>query len=350
MPRLCAIETAVPQYAFSQTEISHFAAEHFGSHLGDLEKLMPIFSNAGIATRYFAKPLDWVGRKRTMAESNAAYIETATALSLQAVTAVLEKNNLERNQIDYIIYVNTTGLATPSIDARLINLLNFRRDIRRTPIWGLGCAGGAAGLSHAFHYAQGHPRERILVVSTELCSLTFIPDDHSKSNFVATALFADGSAAALVVGDKVELPGLEMLASRSTFYPDSLDVMGWNIDTRGLQVVFAQRIPDIVAEHAKKDLSQFLDECELRLGDISQFLFHPGGTKVLQAYENALGITNGSLSLSKTILSEYGNMSSCTVLFVIERYLKEYGFGRGGHGLVSALGPGFCSESLLLEL
>ncbi len=327
-----------------------FARAMFADKIPDFDRLLPLFANAGIRTRYFAAPQEWFFTDHDLAEKSAMYAREATRLSADAAGKALDLAGLAPRDIDYVIYVNTTGLATPSIDARLINVMGLRSDVRRTPIWGLGCAGGAAGLSHAHHYALGHPGSRVLVIATELCGLTFLPGDTSKSNLVATALFGDGAAAAVVVADDVAGPGLEVVDTRSRFFPDSLDVMGWTVLQEGLQVVFAQRIPDIVAETAGQDVGAFLADHDLKIADIQSFLLHPGGTKVLEAYETALGLDPAQLDLPRGILRDYGNMSSATVLFVLERYLKEHGFGNGGHGLISSLGPGFCSESLLLAL
>lgn len=350
MPKIVALTTAVPPYEVDQTEACEFAHGHFDGRLRDLNRLLPIFANSGIKTRYFSRPVAWMVQPHSLAERNEAYIQCATDLSANAAQRLIEQSDITFEDIDYIIYVNTTGLATPSIDARLINILNLRRDIHRTPVWGLGCAGGVAGLSHAYRYLLGHPKGKVLLIATELCGLTFLADDHSKSNLVATALFGEGSAAVLITGDQVKSEGLEVMGTRSTFYPDSLDVMGWNIASTGLQVIFAQRIPDIVKENSAEDINDFLAENSLALKDISAFLFHPGGTKVLEAYKSALGLTTEVLALSREVLNDYGNMSSPTVLFVLERYVNRFGLGKEGFGLISALGPGFCSESMLIKL
>ena len=371
-PRLTAVATAVPPVRVDQATAREFARLHFGGRIRNVDRLLPVFDHTGILTRYTSMPIEWFAEPHDLAEKNDAYVESATDLSATAATRALERAGLEPADVDYLLYVNSTGLATPSIDARLINRLGFRRDVRRTPVWGLGCAGGASGLSHAHHHLLGHPEERVLVIATELCTLTWMPNDISKSNLVATALFGDGSGAAVVEGaaarravragdrrraargpangDGVVDAGLEILATRSTFFPDSLDVMGWNVQTTGLQVVFAQRIPDIVEAHAREDARAFLAEHGLDLPDVSAFLLHPGGTKVLAAYERAYGLTDGALDLSREVLRDYGNMSSATVLFVLERYLERRAAGGGGFGLVSALGPGFSAESLLLGL
>jgi alkylresorcinol/alkylpyrone synthase len=349
-PTLAALATAVPSNRVSQEEIAQFARTHFGPHLRDIERYMPIFSNSEIESRYLAAPVEWLGRCHTLAEKNHLYIEAVSNLCEQAARSAMRKAGLKPGDIDYIVFVNTTGIATPSIDARLINLLGLRTNIRRTPIWGLGCAGGAAALSHACHYLKGHPEEIALIVCAEFCSLTFLADDYSVSNLVATALFSDGAAAVIMCGaDRDTGAGVSVLATNSRFYPDSLEVMGWNVVEAGLQVVFAQRIPSIVAKHARQDLEEFLTAQGLSLGQIDDFLFHPGGAKVLAAYAQALTPAEGRLDHSRAVLRGYGNMSSATVLFVVEKYLDRQTRTPGGYALVSALGPGFCSESTLIR-
>ncbi|PKK83322.1 MAG: hypothetical protein CVT49_08965 [candidate division Zixibacteria bacterium HGW-Zixibacteria-1] len=350
MPRISAIATAVPPYSIAQNEAKAFTMRLFGTHRTDVDRLMPLFDNAGIGTRYFSVPSQWFEQEHDIAEKNNIYIESATDLGAKAARKVMEMTGTNADQIDYIIYINTTRLATPSIDARLINVLGLRHNIRRTPIWGLGCAGGAAGLSHAYHYLLGHPDHRVLLVAVELCGLTFNSDDFSKSNLVACALFGEGAAAALVSGDNVKSDGLEIVSTRSTFYPDSLSVMGWNIVSRGMQVVFDKRIPDIILANAATEMDTFLSECGLSKEDILYYLYHPGGMKVVEAYETAYHVNGDSFALSRDILHDYGNMSSVTVLFVIARYLEKHGLRNPGYGIISALGPGFCSESLLVKL
>ena len=350
MPKIQSVATAVPEYKVDQSFVQDFARQVFKDRIPALERLLPLFANAGIDTRYFVAPPAWYREPHDLAERSAMYVKAATELSARAAREALEQANLGPEDIDVILYVNTTGLATPSIDARLMNVLGLRRDVRRLPLWGLGCAGGVAGLSHAHYLALGDPSSRILLVATELCGLTFMAGDHSKSNLVATALFADGSAAAVVAGDAVAGAGLEILGTQSRFYPDSLDVMGWTVLQQGLQVVFAQRIPGIVKESAMEDLGGFVAKHGLGLGEIGAFLFHPGGAKVIEAYEEALELDATAMDWSRGVLREFGNMSSATVLFVVARYLAERGVGHGGRGLISALGPGFCSESVLVGL
>ncbi len=347
-PSIVALETSVPRHKMTQAMALSFARSHFGPHIPDLERLLPIFANSGIESRYLSVPIDWLDQVHSLEEKNRLYIETATELCREAIEKALTSAKINRDEIDYIIYINTTGIATPSIDARLINLLGLRPSIRRIPIWGLGCAGGVAGLSHAYHYLLGHPNSTVLLVCAELCSLTFLADDYSRSNLVASALFGDG-AAAVILKNATAPEGLQLVATNSRFYPDSLDVMGWNVVGAGLEVVFAQRIPDIVAAHAKKDLCSFLHSQSLTFDDIDQYLFHPGGTKVLAAYEQALGVSDEKLEHSRKTLRDFGNMSSVTVLFVLKRYLEQADRMRDRYSLVSALGPGFCSESVIVK-
>lgn len=350
MPKLISAATAIPQHRVTQSEAKAIASGIFGSRLKDFDRLLPLFENTDIETRYLCVPPDWFGKPHSLEEKNEIYIRSATELGAEAARRLMKDTNTDPDQIDYVIYINTTGLATPSIDARLINILGLRRDIRRTPIWGLGCAGGAAGLSHAYHHAVGHPKDRVLVVAVELCGLTFIHDDFSKSNFVASALFADGAAAALVCGDDVESDGLDIVDTQSTFYPDSLEVMGWNIVSRGMQVVFDKRIPKIVLDNAASELDGLLEDNDIERDSVTQFLYHPGGAKVVDAYEKAYGTNGKGFHHSRAVLRDYGNMSSVTVLYVVERYLKERESADSGYGVISALGPGFCSESLLVKL
>jgi alkylresorcinol/alkylpyrone synthase len=350
MPSIVATATTVPEHRISQHQARDFAAGIFSSHFADIDRLLPLFSNAGIESRYFAMPLDWFDQDHSFEEKNDLYVHHATDLSERVSRAVLDRAGVASEALDAIFYVSTTGLATPSIDARLINLLNLRKDIQRTPIWGLGCAGGAAGLARIHHYLLGHPDQTVLLVATELCGLTFMRDDFSKSNLVACALFAEGAAAALVAGDEVGADGLDILATQSQVYPDSLDIMGWNIQTKGLQVVFDRRIPQIVAENSAAELEVLLKQNSVDKDAVAEYLYHPGGAKVLDAYEEAYGIDNGALDRSRRVLLNYGNMSSATVLFVLDDYLSERSGRQDGFGVISALGPGFSSESLLVKL
>ena len=350
MPQLIDVATAEAPYTIAQDDAAAFARAQFGNAVPHLERLMPLFTNTGIRQRRIAKPASWYQTAHGLDEKNIAYIEAATDMCADAARTLLARRGLAPTDVDRIYYVNTTGLATPSIDARLINVLGLKRTARRTPIWGLGCAGGVAGLATAARDLIGHPRERALVFAAEMCSLTFLADDFSKSNLVATALFADGAAVALVSGDDTGDVGWPIRTTRSMLFPDSLDVMGWSVVARGLQVVFDQRIPEIIAEHAAAELDALLTAAGISRNDITEFLYHPGGPKVLQAYADAYGISTDRFRWSRDVFRDHGNMSSVTVLYVLARYLQAHRPGHGGHAVVSALGPGFSSEGLLLGL
>lgn len=349
MPRIQAVGCALPPHRLTQSQIREFVKARFADSSLPIDKLLDVFVNAEIEERYFSVPIDWYREERSFEDKNQVYIDSCNSLGVECANRCLESAGTTPEQIDYIIFVSTTGLATPSIDARLINLLGMRSNIRRTPVWGLGCAGGAAGISQAYHYLLGHPRERVLLVAIELCGLTFQQNDYSRSNFVATALFGEGAAAVLLSGDEIPTPGVEIVGTRSTFWPDSLDIMGWNLMNSGLQVVFSQSIPHIVETRARQNIESFLQEHDLGLPDINYLIIHPGGAKVIEAYHRALQCENGALDICRDVLRRYGNMSAVTVLFVLEEHLRRYELGTGKLGLVSALGPGFCAENLLIK-
>ena len=351
MSRLIDIVTARPPYEVTQEFATEFARARFGERIPHLDRLLPLFANTGIRTRRLCKPPEWYESDHGLDEKNSAYIESATSLCADVGRELLNRRGLSPADIDRIYYINTTGLATPSIDARLINMLDINRQVLRTPVWGLGCAGGVAGLAMAARDMAGHPRDRALVFAAEMCTLTFLHDDYSKSNLVATALFADGAAVALISGDETGDEGYPILGTRSMLFPDSLNVMGWSVVSRGLQVIFDQRIPDIIREHAASELDALLTDHGLTRDDVSEFLYHPGGPKVLRAYADAYGIDPDKFHWSREVLRDFGNMSSVTVLYVLAKYMAEHPpTHTNGHAVVAALGPGFSSEALLLGL
>ncbi len=349
MPRIVSVGKALPPFKLTQEEIRQFVSALFKDSDMEVERLLDVFANAEIKERYFSVPIEWYQKERSFQEKNETYVRSATELSVAAIKDCLRGTNTGVTDIDYIIFVSTTGLATPSIDARLINILKFRPDIRRTPVWGLGCAGGAAGLSQAYHYLLGHPRERVLLVAVELCGLTFQQNDFSKSNFVATALFGEGAAAVLMTGDDSGADGPEILGTSSTFWPDSLDIMGWNVLNSGMQVIFNRNIPNLVEKHARDNFAALLARYDMQLENIKHLIIHPGGIKVIEAYKRSLGLSNGQMDTARRILRDYGNMSSVSVLFVLAEYLEAKHVRAGDHGLISALGPGFCAENLLIQ-
>ena len=353
-PRLIALATAVPSHALSQEDVKRLATQVF-SAAEFRERYFDVFENAEIATRHTCVSLEWLGQPHSFGERNQLYIEHATRLAGEVAAAALERAQLAPRDIDHIVFVSSTGLSTPSIDALIANQLGFRGDVRRTPIWGLGCAGGAVGLARTREFALADPSARVLLVALELCSVTFLPSDATKRNLVASSLFADGAAAAVVVGAKAAQPAhhvsrpLELVASHSVLWPDTLDVMGWSIDGDGLHVVFSRDIPSIVREAVRPALVEFLARHRLTLDDVHHFLAHPGGVKVLRAYAEALAIDPERLRHAREVLRNYGNMSSPSCLFVLERALAAGDIAPGQRALVTALGPGFSAEFVLMS-
>lgn len=356
-PVLAALATALPPHRVDQANVKAFIAELFSGTLGaEKPRLLEVFDHTGIDSRQVCMPLDWYGRPHTFAETNALYVEHGVTLAREAAQRAIAGAGLTPRDIDHILFVSSTGIATPSLDARLANLMGLRSDVRRTPIWGLGCAGGAAGLSRARDFAVADPHAHVLLVALELCSLTFQRGDLDRRNLVAASLFSDGAAAAVVAGRhsaaaRQAAPGrLELLASRSTLWPETLDVMGWTVDERGFHVVFSRDIPTIVREWVRRDVEGFLALHGLELGQVAHLFAHPGGPKVLAAYAEALGLAPNTFRHARDVLRDCGNMSSPTCLFVLERALAEGDQRAGDLGIVSALGPGFSSEYVLVRV
>ncbi|HYM81690.1 MAG TPA: 3-oxoacyl-[acyl-carrier-protein] synthase III C-terminal domain-containing protein [Candidatus Limnocylindria bacterium] len=354
-PRLVALATAVPPEVVRQEDARTLIAHLFADAIGPDMRLIEVFDHAEISTRHVCMPLEWFASDHDFAEKNGLYLEHAVRLAAEATRRVLDRAGLAPRDVDHLVYVSSTGLATPSVDAHLANLLGLRSDVRRTPIWGLGCAGGAVGLSRARDFALAQPSARILLIALELCSLTFQRNDLSKRNLVATSLFADGAAAALIAGADAESPRanghrkLDVLDSQSTLWPDTLDVMGWNVDGRGLHVVFSRDIPSIVRDRVRPSLLAFLEANRLELETLDHLVAHPGGAKVLRAYGETLGLPAPALRHARQVLRDYGNMSSPTCLFVLERFLESGDIAAGHTAVVAALGPGFSSEYVLLR-
>ena len=343
-PRLLALSTAVPAYALGQEEVADRARRLFAERTAaDLDRLMPVFANAGIERRYSCVPIDWYERPHGWTERNALYLENAVNLLERAARSALRNAELSPAEIDAVITISTTGIATPSLDAMLMDRLELRRDVKRMPIFGLGCAGGVIGIARAADLARAAPGTRVLLLVVELCALSFRRNDVSKSNIVATALFGDGAAAA-VVSSRGDGPALG--ASGEHTWPDSLDIMGWDVTDDGLKAIFSRDIPTLVRRHMRDIAGSFLARNQLGFDDIDRFICHPGGAKVLSALEEAFNLGEGALADGRSVLRDYGNMSASTVLFVLERALRT---GIPGRSLMSTLGPGFTAGFLLLE-
>ncbi len=349
LPRIQSIATAVPPYRLDQDDVVRRAAELFDGSFDDLERLLPVYGNAAIESRYSCVPIEWYMADHGFAERNRLYIENATTLLERAAAGCLAGAGLTPADVDTIVTVSTTGIATPSLDALLMERLPFRRDTQRLPVFGLGCAGGVLGLSRAAALSRASPDSRVLFLVVELCALTFRRRDRSKSNIVATALFGDGAAAALLSCNGGDGPGVVGWGEHT--WPDSLDIMGWDVTDDGLGVLFSRDIPALVRAELRAAAEHYLEAQNLTLDDIDSFLCHPGGAKVIDALEEAYGVPQGGLAHTREVLRDYGNMSAATVLFVLERALAPNGLGRNGakRHLLSSLGPGFTVGFLTLE-
>src|SRR5438876_332842 len=353
MSKVISVGTSLPFYSFKQSAVKQFIHELFCETVPEINRLISVFDNSNISTRHFSVPLDWLNEPHAFAERNELFKENALKFSIDAINKCISKVNAHYGAIDHIIFVSSTGLSTPTIDALILNELSLNRHIRRTPIWGLGCAGGAVGLTRALEYTHAYPEKNALLVAVELCSLTFQKDDESKSNVVASSLFSDGAAAVLVSGRESKLnenPGINLVDSLTTTYYNSLDVMGWEINDEGFKVLFSRDIPSIVRECVEPNIRELLNKHDLEVNDLKHYITHPGGLKVINAYQESLGLTNGSLDYSRKILREHGNMSSASVLYVMDEFLSKKKYAPGEFGLISALGPGFSSELILFTL
>ena len=351
MPTIQAVTTALPPHVFPQELVREMARNHFAAAFPQIDRYLPVFAHAQIDQRHFAAPPEWFLEPHSFEECNQHFVRVAMELSEEVGRRCLAQAGLTAQQIDHVIVVSTTGLAAPSLDARLINRLEMGPHTRRTPIWGLGCAGGIGGLARAYEYARAYPEQRVLLVCVEICSTTFQWADLTTRNLIATSLFADGASAVVVAGDQAPPAGgsLEILGTQSTLWSDTLEVMGWDMVNSGFRVVFSPRIPGIVQLLMRDNIAELLAPHGLGLDDIDHWVLHPGGAKVISAYESALGIDPERLTHTREVLRSSGNMSSATVFFVLERFLRAGAIRPGEYGVLAVLGPGFSCELALVR-
>ncbi|MCH9682173.1 MAG: stilbene synthase [Deltaproteobacteria bacterium] len=335
------VGTAVTDNPLPQAEAAAFASRFFG----DIPpRVRATFDNAGIEQRQLARPISWYESPRSFPEKNAVYQEVVLSLSERAAQAALAKAQLAPGAIAAVVFVSSTGVATPSLDARLSQQLDLPAHVMRVPLWGLGCAGGGAGLARAAALVRGLDAP-VLLVCAEACSVTFVHGDHRKAAVVATALFGDGAAAAVLLPG--EGPGPRVLDGLSHLIPHSEAVMGWDLCDEGLAVRFSPEIPAITHQLAPVIVQQAMERQGLSAPP-ARLTLHPGGPKVIAAYEQALALPSGTLADERAVLRDHGNMSSPTVLFVLERALANPP-ASGDYGLVLGLGPGFCAEGVVVR-
>jgi len=341
---LISLATSVPPNVFLQKDVLTAAWDVFGSRFPQFETLSSIFSNTGIIKRHGVKPFDWYLQPRGWPERTEAFLAGAEALFVEVAQKALASADLSAGEIDTVVTVCSTGIATPSLEARVAGRIGFRSDVMRVPVFGLGCAGGVSGLSIAARLAQARPGTNVLLVAVELCSLALRHDELTKANIVAISLFGDGAAAVILrAGDG---GATQIESSGEHLWPDTLRIMGWNVDPEGFGVVFQRTIPNFVTENLNPAMVRILAGMQLTMEDIDRFICHPGGARVIGALETALALHQGTLDGERQVIADYGNMSAPTVLFVLEQARAK---GLPPRSLLTALGPGFTASCVALK-
>lgn len=341
---LLSLAIAVPPHRISQSQAKEIGRDLFSGRKALYDRLSGVFDNAGIEGRNLVAPLDWYAGDHGWQSRNDLYLSASERLFEDAALGALAKAGLDPKDIDGVVFVSTSGIATPSLEARVGPRLGFRGDIRRVPVFGLGCAGGVSGLATAARLAAAEPGTRWLFVCVETCSISIRLDTDDPAALVATALFGDGAAAAIV---STEGTGSALIAAAGERqWPDTLGIMGWRVEDPGLAVVFDRAIPPFVTAELAGAIDGILDDIGLSRTDIDRLCSHPGGAKVITAIEEALDLPEGTLDLERDVLRDHGNMSAPTVLFVAERLIER---GLPPRSLMTAFGPGFTCAALTLE-
>ena len=344
---ILGVGVSVPPHELDQELIAAHVRAYFVDKFPSFDRVANVFSTAGIRTRYSVMPLEWFLTDQGWPERTAAYVSGATELFAAAAAKALAMANLKASDIDSIVTVSSTGIATPSLEALVHARMGFRRDVRRVPVFGLGCAGGVTGLAIASQLATAKPGSRVLLVAVECCTLAARMDAMSKANIVALALFGDGAGAVVLSTDAGPSGGHgRIVATAERLWPGTLDIMGWSVEPAGFGVIFDQSIPTFAAGHLRDAVDSMLAESDLTRAGLDRLICHPGGRKVIEAIEGSLDIAEGSLIDERAVLSQYGNMSAPTVLFVLERAIAA---GLPRRSLMTALGPGFTLSSAILE-
>ena len=341
---LVSLATSVPPHQFHQKQILSAARGLLADRYPEFDTLASLFANTGIRNRYGTKPIEWYLEPRGWPERTKAFLEGAESLFVDVAREAIARADLSTGDIDTVVTVCSTGIATPTLEARLSGKMGFRPDVSRVPVFGLGCAGGVSGLSLAARLAESRPGTNVLLVVLELCTLAVRHDTLTKANVVAASLFGDGAAAIILRAGDGGATRVE--ASGEKLWPDTLDIMGWSVDPEGFGVIFQRTIPDFVQQHMGAAVAEIVAGMELSIDGINRFICHPGGTKVIAALEQALSLDQGALDHEREVIADYGNMSAPTVLFVLERVRAH---GLPPRSLLTALGPGFTASCVALR-
>ena len=342
--RLLSLATTVPPYVIEQAQAKETGRRAFGGRAALFDRLSGVFDNAGIAKRHIVAPPEWYEQPHGWAERNTVYLEAAERLFEDAAVKAIDRAGLEPRDIDGVVTVSTTGIATPSLEARVGPRLGLRDNARRLPVFGLGCAGGVSGLAAAARLASAEPGSRWLFVTVETCSISIRLDSDDPAAIVATALFGDGAAAAVV--STVGAGFATVAGAAEKLWPDTQRIMGWEVEDPGLAVVFDRAIPPFIEENLAPAVDGMLRSMGASRDQVDRLCCHPGGVKVIDAIETALQLPQGELNLEREVLHDFGNMSAPTVLFVLERLVER---GLPQRVLLTAFGPGFTCAGLLIE-
>jgi alkylresorcinol/alkylpyrone synthase len=356
--RIASVGTAFPPHRYPQSVITEAIKSRSQDNPAAHYAMDRLHANCGVDFRHIMYPLDTLGTISGFGAMNDLWIKGALELGQEAIRKALDHVGLEPSDISAIFFTSVTGIACPSIDARLVNLMGFPKNIKRTPIFGLGCVAGAAGVSRVADYVRAYPKQYALLLSVELCSLTWQENDFSMAHIIASGLFGDGAAAVVMAGEETELakrptsvknPCPKVLATRSTMYPDTEHLMGWKINEKGFNIVLSADVPDLVSRELRGTVEGFLEDNGLSQSNICSFIMHSGGPKVLKAMEASLGLSDYALASSWNSLRQRGNLSSASVLTVLEDFLRNTPGSPGCYSMMGAMGPAFCSELLLLQ-
>jgi alkylresorcinol/alkylpyrone synthase len=346
---IAGVASAFPKHYYSQKELIEAFRRHWGARLDNPGLIDRLHTRACVDGRYLALPMEAYLSLDTWGQANDVWIEAAQELGEAAIRQALERAGLAPSDLGALIFVSITGISSPSIDARLVNRMDLPRDLRRVPIFGLGCVAGAAGVSCAADYVRAYPGRAAVLLSVELCSITLQREDLSVANLISSGLFGDGAAAVVVADGGRPWRGPQIVSTRSVFYPDTEEMMGWSISEKGFQIVLSSEVPEMARKHLGADVDCFLAGMGLRRADIGSWILHTGGPRVLEAMQEALGLCRGELDASWDCLRKTGNLSSASVLVVLEEVMLHRRPAPGTWGLLAAMGPGFCSELVLLR-
>src|SRR5215471_2350226 len=347
--KIASAASAFPQHYYPQKFLLEKLQEFWGDRLKNPQMLARLHRNVAVDGRHLALPPEKYSELDAWGKANDAWIRVAQELGEQALCRALHHAGLAPNELGALLFTSVTGISSPSIDAMLINRMGLSRNIRRVPIFGLGCVAGAAGIARAADYVRAYPAQSAALVAVELCSLTIQREDLSVANLISSGLFADGSAAVIVTGGQLSAHGPEIVATRSVFYPETEEMMGWKVSERGFNIVLSPQVPTLIRENLGRNVDAFLGEHGYTRSNIGSWVLHTGGPKVLEATADALDLHDGQLDASWDCLKRVGNLSSASVLVVLEDVMENRRPEPGTLGLLAAMGPGFCSELVLLK-